>query len=62
MNNYIEAFGGFISNGVYYGHTDSLSFENKHCKKIVHKGLIGEDMLQEKKTIIKVEAFGFRCF
>ena len=41
MNKFVEAIGGFETNDVYYGDTESLYIENMHWKKLNELGLFG---------------------
>ena len=49
MNNYIHAINGFYTNDVYYSDTDSLYIEIKHWDKLDKTGLVGKNLLQERK-------------
>ena len=49
MNNFAEAIGGFETNDVYYGDTDSIYNENEHWKKLDELCLVGKNMLQGKR-------------
>ena len=49
MNNYIHAINGFYTNDVYYSDTDSLYIEIKHWDQLDKTGLVGKNLLQERK-------------
>ena len=52
MINFVEAIGGFKTNDVYYGDTDSLSIETLYSNKLEELGLFGKNKLRGKNDYI----------
>ena len=44
VNNFVETIGGFKTNDVFYGDTDSFYIGNKHWNKLDELRFVGKDL------------------